>query len=182
MLRGLSGRVIEIGAGTGLSFQHYPATVTEVMAVEPEPYLRRIAETAALGAPVPTTVVAARAELLPYGEASFDAGVTALVLCSIADPAKALLELQRVIRPGGQLRFYEHIRSSDTGLARLQSAFDLIWPRVAGGCHASRRTDRAIADSGFELSDWRCFTFRRCLMAAPVSPHMIGTAVRPLAN
>ena len=110
LLDGVRGRVIEVGAGTGASFAHYPATVDEVVAVEPEPYLRARALEAAAAAPVGVTVVAATAEELPFADGSFDVGVASLVLCSVRDPGAALAELHRVLRGGGELRFYEHVR------------------------------------------------------------------------
>src|SRR4051794_7422805 len=101
LLDGLEGRVVEIGAGTGASFRHYPLGVSEVVAVEPEPYLHALATQAARGAAVPVRVVDATAEALPLDDGSCDAAVASLVLCSVADPAVALAELRRVLRPGG---------------------------------------------------------------------------------
>ncbi|MEA2467958.1 MAG: hypothetical protein QOJ57_2084, partial [Thermoleophilaceae bacterium] len=109
MLDGLAGRVIELGAGNGLNFAQYPESVTEVVAVEPEPYLRSRADEAAAAAAVPVTVVEGTADRLPAADASFDAAVASLVLCSVPDQARALAELRRVLRPGGELRFYEHV-------------------------------------------------------------------------
>ena len=112
--QGLSGRVIEVGAGNGLNFPHYPPEVTEVLAVEPEPYLRgEGARRRPRRRPVPVRVVDGLADSLPAEDASFDAGVASLVLCSVPDQAVALAELRRVIRPGGELRFYEHVRAQD---------------------------------------------------------------------
>ncbi len=99
MLHGLSGRVVEVGAGNGLNFGNYPGTVDEVVAVEPEAYLREQATRAAAGAPVPVRVVDGLAHRLPREEGSVDAGVASLVVCSVPDQAAALAELRRVIRP-----------------------------------------------------------------------------------
>src|SRR5260221_2683810 len=120
MLAGLSGRVIEVGAGNGLNFAHCPSAVTEVLAVEPEPHLRRLAAQAAARAPVPMRVLDGTADLLPVGQEEFDAGVCSGVLCTVPDQRRALKDLHQVIRPGGQLRFYEHVRSRDPRRARLQ--------------------------------------------------------------
>ena len=101
LFAGLAGRVVEVGAGNGLNFSHYPASVGEVVAVEPEPYLRAQAETRAAQVAVPVRVVDGAASHLPLADASVDAGVASLVLCSVAHQAGALAELHRVIRPGG---------------------------------------------------------------------------------
>jgi SAM-dependent methyltransferase len=178
MLAGLSGRVIEVGAGNGLNFAHYPPAVTQVLAVEPEPHLRRLAAQAAARAPVPVRVVDGTADLLPAGEAEFDAGVCSGVLCSVPDQGRALKELHRVIRPGGQLRFYEHVRSRDPRRARLQARIDRIWAALNGECHATRDTETAITAAGFRVQACRRFDFQPCLIAAPASPHILGRAIR----
>ncbi len=180
LLAGLCGRVVEVGAGTGLNFAHYPAGVTEVVAVEPERYLRAKAERAAGHAPVGVTVVDGLVDRLPVEDGSCDAGVASLVLCSVGDQAAALAELYRVIRPGGELRFYEHVRSDSAAFARYQRVVDVIWPRVAGGCHTHRSTLESIATAGFAIEGARHFTFRPSLATLPASPHIIGTARRPL--
>ena len=179
LLEGLSGRVVEVGAGTGANFRHYPSTVTEVLAVEPEAYLRARAAAAARAAPVPVTVVDATAGRLPFEAGSFDGGVASLVLCSVADQAVALGELFRVIRPGGELRFYEHVRSERPRLARFQQAADRVWPYLAGGCHTSRETSRAIEAAGFGIERQRAFDFKPCATSALVAPHILGAARRP---
>ena len=124
LLADLSGRVVELGAGSGVSFAHYPGTVTELVAVEPEEHLRAMAQEAAREAPVPVTVVEGVADALPLDDASMDAGVVTAVLCSVPDPAAALAELRRVIRPGGELRFFEHVAADTPRLARFQRVLD----------------------------------------------------------
>jgi ubiquinone/menaquinone biosynthesis C-methylase UbiE len=178
LLAGLSGRVLELGAGNGLNFRHYPESVTEVVAVEPEDYLRDRARQAADGVRVPVTVIDAVADRLPSPDESFDAAVASLVLCSVPDQASALSELRRVLRPGGELRFYEHVRPNNPRTAAIwQRADDWnIWPRLAGGCHAARDTEAAIRAAGFTLEQCRRFPFK----GGPVTaPHILGTARRP---
>jgi ubiquinone/menaquinone biosynthesis C-methylase UbiE len=179
LLAGASGRVIEIGAGTGLNFRHYPDTVAEVLAVEPEAYLRARAERAAQSAAVPVHVVAGTADALPVDAESFDVAVASLVLCSVSDQGSALAEIKRVLRPGGELRFYEHIRAHEPRLARIQRRADVVWPLTAGGCHTARATDEAIERAGFGIETKRFFIFRPTVVTWLVSPHIIGLARRP---
>lgn len=179
LLAGLAGRVIEIGAGNGLNFAHYPDSVTEVVAVEPEAYLRDKALEAATQADVPVTVVAGTAEQLPAETADFDAAVTSLVLCSVHDQGQALGEAHRVVRPGGELRYYEHVQADASALRRAQEVADrTIWPKVAGGCHAARDTRTAIVDAGFEIEEERRFAFKPCALAFLTAPHILGRARR----
>jgi SAM-dependent methyltransferase len=153
LLDGAAGRVVEIGAGNGMNFRHYPATVAEVTAVEPEPYLRGRATAAAASAPVPVAVVDATAAPLPFEDGAFDVAVACLVLCTVPDPASALAELRRVLKPGGELRFLEHVRAPGGRKARVQRLLDrsTVWPRIAGGCHCSRDTVGAIRAAGFAV-------------------------------
>ncbi len=179
MLAELNGRVIEIGAGTGLNFKQYPAAVAEVVAVEPEAYLRGQAERAAETAKVPVTVVAELADRLPFDDATFDAGVASLVLCSVPAQDAALAELYRVIRPGGELRFYEHVVADDPAFARFQRVIGYVWPFFAGGCHTDRDTGKAIVAAGFEIERIRRFAFRPSPLEYPVAPKILGRARRP---
>ena len=178
MLAGLSGRVIELGAGTGSNFACYPPTVREVVAVEPEPYLRAIARRAAARAPVPVDVRDAVAGALPLPDADCDAAVACLVLCSVPDPAAALAELRRVLRPGGELRFYEHVHAERQPLRAVLSCADAsrLWPRLAGGCHAARDTLRAIEAAGFSVGELRRFDFSPG-RPVPGIPHILGRAM-----
>jgi ubiquinone/menaquinone biosynthesis C-methylase UbiE len=179
LVAGLKGRVIEVGAGNGLNFTHYPSEVTSVLAVEPEPHLLRIARGNAGRAPVPIELAYGIAERLPADDAAFDAAVVSLVLCSVADQDAALSEIRRVVRPGGQLRFFEHVRADTPALERVQRALDaIIWPAVAGGCHASRDTIGAIEKAGFKLERVERFPFPETAVPFPTSPHVIGTAIR----
>jgi ubiquinone/menaquinone biosynthesis C-methylase UbiE len=176
LLAGLTGRVLEIGAGNGLNFPHYPATVTEVLAIEPEPYLRRQALAAARQAPVPIRVVAGTAEALPAPDASFDAVVASLVLCTVADPDQALAEVRRVLRPGGRLRFYEHVRASDPRLARWQDRLERPWGWLVGGCHPNRDTVAAITAAGLRVIQLDRFDLPAMPPLARL--HVLGVAER----
>ena len=177
LLAGLSGRVVEVGAGIGSNFAHYPEAVTEVVAVEPEPYLRAKAQHAATSAPVPVRVVDGLADELPLDAGSVDAGVASLVLCSVPDQSVALGELHRVIKPGGEMRFYEHVISNRESRRRFQRFMDkTIWPRMAGGCHMTRDTRGAIEQAGFIVQRSRRFPFPPGPMGLP---HILGSARRP---
>jgi ubiquinone/menaquinone biosynthesis C-methylase UbiE len=177
LLAGLSGRVIEIGAGSGSNFAHYPATVDEVVAVEPEPYLREQARQAAASAEVAIQVVDGIADRLPVEDGSFDAAVACLVLCSVPDQAGALAEIRRVLRPGGELRFYEHVLSKQPAVALSQRAVDrTFWPHAFGNCHTARDTPAAIAAAGFTVEQQRRTKVSAILI--PVAWHAIGRARR----
>jgi SAM-dependent methyltransferase len=180
LLEGLSGRAVELGAGAGANFAHYPAAVSEVVAVEPEPYLREQARAAAARAPVAVTVLDGVADALPLADGSCDAAVACLVLCSVPDQGRALAELRRVLRPGGELRFYEHVRAPDARRARVQRAVDRsFWPHAFGGCHTARDTVGAIERAGFELGDHRDLQLSSIPRFVPVSTHALGRARRP---
>jgi ubiquinone/menaquinone biosynthesis C-methylase UbiE len=178
ILAGLSGTVIEIGAGNGCAFALYPETVTQVLAIEPEDFLRNLALANAASARVPVTVRAGAAEQIPAEDASADAVVASLVLCSVPDPTIALAEIRRVLRPGGTLAFYEHVRSDNRLLAAAEDLLTPAWQRMAGGCHPNRDTLRAITAAGFTVQASRRFGFSPGPLAPPVA-HILGTATSP---
>ena len=180
LLEGLSGTVVEIGAGHGLNFALYPPEVTEVIAIEPEPTLRSQAETAADSAKVPIRVLAGVADALPLEDESADAAVASLVLCSVPDQHRALAEIRRVLRPDGELRFYEHVIPRCQPKRLLLQVLDRsgIWPAIAGVCHPARDTTEAIRQADFEIEEIERFGFA-AQRFEPLIPHILGTARRP---
>ncbi|MEU5979770.1 class I SAM-dependent methyltransferase [Streptomyces sp. NPDC047315] len=182
LLAGASGRVIEIGAGNGLNFPHYPSAVSEVVAIEPEGTLRTLARRAARRAEVPVDVVPGAAEALPVKSEAFDVAVVSLVLCSVRDLPRSLREILRVLRPGGELRFFEHVRAPTPGMARAQRALDrTVWPWLFGGCHTARDTLAAIEAAGFDLGVHRRLRVPERGLQVPSSPCVIGVARKPFA-
>ena len=178
MLDGLAGHILEIGAGNGMNFRHYPDQVTQVEAFEPDAYLRRFAVEAAEQAPVPIEVGDAPAEEVPLGDGSVDTAVASLVLCSVKDLDWAIAELHRVVKPGGELRFNEHVRSERRGRGALQRVADAtVWPHVSGGCHLGRETGRALEDGGFRIKRVERFGFRVGGLDPPKT-HLLGVAQR----
>ncbi|MFG2308078.1 class I SAM-dependent methyltransferase [Streptomyces sp. NPDC048566] len=181
LLAGLSGRVIEVGAGNGLNLACYPAAVSEVVAVEPEPLLRRLAMEAALRCAVPADVVPGVAEALPVKSEAFDAAVLSLVLCSVRDVPRALAEVRRVLRPGGTVRFFEHGSGGGAVMRSAQRALDrTVWPRLAGGCHLARDPVGALRGAGFELGPYRRLLMPETGPRMPTSYCVLGTAFRPI--
>jgi SAM-dependent methyltransferase len=180
LLAGLTGRVLELGAGNGLNFRHYPATVAGVVAVEPEAYLRERAASAARAAPVGVQVVGGVAGRIPAADGSFDAAVVSGVLCSVVDAPAALAELRRVLRPDGELRFYEHVRAPGRLRGRSQDLANLLWPRLMGGCHPNRDTRAAIERAGYQIVTCRSLIFPPTARFSPVGPRILGIA-RPRA-
>ena len=179
LLDGLTGRVVELGAGSGLNFAHYPANVTEVIAIEPEPTLRAAAERAAIAAPVAVTVGQGTAEELPLPDGDVDAAVASLVLCSVPDQARALAEVRRVMRPAGELRFYEHVIAERQPMRAILQLADhtRLWPALCGGCHPARDTAAAIEAAGFTIERCERFGFRASALE-PNVPHILGVARR----
>ncbi len=177
-LDGLSGRVLEVGAGVGTNFAFYPTTVAQVVAVEPEPRLREAARRAAASVSVPIEVVASTVEALDVGE-PFDAVVCSLVLCSVEQPEEVLRQLRSMLRPGGELRYFEHVASAGArgGLQRLVDA--TFWPRLFGNCHTHRDTEQMITVAGFQNQTSRRGHQFPAWAPVPVSEFALGRAHRP---
>lgn len=167
------GEVLEVGAGTGFNFEHYRAA-TRVVALEPEEPMRRRALRRAAKASVPIEVVPGDGENLSFPNGSFDTVIFALVLCTIPHPDRALAEGRRVLRPDGEIRFYEHVRSADPRTARRQDRIDKPWSVFNRGCHANRDTAATIERAGYTLKELDRFDLKQ----APkiVRPHILGSA------
>jgi ubiquinone/menaquinone biosynthesis C-methylase UbiE len=176
LLGGVSGRVIEIGGGTGANLPHYGRAVTELVITEPEEPMARRLEGKLSEFPLPARVVRAPAEELPLEDGSFDYAVSTLVLCTVSDPGRALSEIRRVLKPGGQLLFMEHVRSEDPKLARWQDRLQPLQYRIGHGCHCNRATLSSIGGSGFEVASLQHDTVKK---APPiVRPLIVGAAER----
>ncbi|MBV0917502.1 class I SAM-dependent methyltransferase [Mycobacteroides chelonae] len=179
-LRGLTGRVLEVGAGTGSNFSLYPNTVTSVTALEPESGLRPQAEDAAAAAAIPVTVTAGVFEdLTVTGEDRFDAVVCSLVLCSVGDPDRAAAQAFEVLKPGGEVRFFEHVAHGGA-LGVAQRVVDAtFWPRLFGNCHTHRDTLAALERAGFQIEERRDDWLKIFGIPMPSSSIVIGRAVKP---
>jgi SAM-dependent methyltransferase len=149
LLAGAEGRVVEIGAGNGLNFRHYPPGV-EVVATEPDPHMLKRARKTARRSPVKLSLQQAPADALPLPDASVDTVVSTLVLCTVPDQAAALAEAKRVLKPGGKLLFLEHVRSDDPKIAEMQDRREPMQMRLGAGCHPNRDTLAAIVAAGFQ--------------------------------
>jgi len=171
------GRVLELGAGTGLNLAHYPPGIEQLVLTEPEEPMLRLLRARAAGHRPPATVVAAPAERLPFADASVDTVVATLTLCTVDDLAAALREVRRVLVPGGRLLFLEHVRAGDARQARWQDRLHPLWKRIAHGCHCNRATLAAIEAAALDVQDVEHARMPR----APriVEPLVVGIAVKP---
>jgi SAM-dependent methyltransferase len=181
VLAGLRGQVLELGCGDGHGFELYRPGVERVLAVEPDPIAREVAAGRARDAAVPIEVVDGDATALPAEDATFDAAVLVWVLCSVPEPGATLRELRCVLRPGGELRFYEHVRSPRALFRALQRAADrLFWTRALGGCETTRDTAAGIAAAGFEIVTLERGFHSSSLLTITSAPYVLGTARSPL--
>jgi len=150
-LSSASGRTIDLGAGTGANLGLYPDSVTELVLAEPDPHMLRKLRPKAEEAGVKAEIVQAGAEDVPFEDSSFDTAVFTLVLCTVPDPAAALAEAARILKPGGRLLFVEHVRSEDSGLARWQDRLERPWHFFGDGCHCNRDTVATIEAAPFTV-------------------------------
>ncbi len=175
LLAQAQGRTIDVGAGTGANLGLYPEAVTELVLAEPDPHmLKQLRSKAEGGGP---QIVQAPAERLPFEDSSFDTAVFTLVLCTVPDPAAALDEVARILRPGGRMLFIEHVRAEDAGLARWQDRLERPWRFLGDGCHCNRDTVATIEASPLKLGQ---VEQDRLPKSPPiVRPLVQGTATRP---
>ena len=177
LLEGVSGRVLEVGGGTGANLPYYANAVEDLVITEPEEPMARRLERKLANSAVKATVVRAPAERLPFEDASFDVVVSTLVLCTVEDPAQALEEIRRVLRPGGKLLFLEHVRADEeSSFARWQDRLNGVQNRIGHGCHANRRTLENIRTAGFTIERIE----RDQLKKVPpiIRPLIVGSAQR----
>ncbi|BBY84607.1 class I SAM-dependent methyltransferase [Mycolicibacterium tokaiense] len=174
-LAGLSGRVLEVGAGTGTNFALYPPTVTEVVALEPEPRLAAVARTAAASVPVDVR----EQTIEEMGPETFDAVVCSLVLCSVDSPEDVLRQLFSQLRPGGELRYLEHVAVTGPRGALQRAADATVWPRILGNCHTHRDTELTIRATGFAVRNARREAMLPAWVPLPTSEVALGRACRP---
>lgn len=151
LLAEAGGRTIDVGAGTGANLGLFPPAVTELVLAEPDPHMAKRLRPKLAESGLSAELVEAPAERLPFEDSSFDTVVFALVLCTIPDPAAALAEAARLLRPGGRALFLEHVRSRDPKLARWQDRLEKPWRFVGDGCHCNRDTVATIEASPLTL-------------------------------
>jgi ubiquinone/menaquinone biosynthesis C-methylase UbiE len=169
------GRTLEIGSGTGLNLDHYPADLDELILAEPVGVMRNRLQARTRSSSRPVRVVDAGAEAIPLEDASLDTVVSTLVLCTVDEPALALAEIVRVLRPGGRLLFIEHVRADSPRLARWQDRLEMPWRHFAAGCRCNRDTTALIRESGLEV-ELRSATWRA--MPLLVRPLIVGAGYR----
>jgi ubiquinone/menaquinone biosynthesis C-methylase UbiE len=173
---GLEGRVVEIGFGSGLNLEHYPPTVDVVLAVEPAAVARRLAVRRIASSRVEVEHVGLDGQCIPLPDDSGDAALSTFTLCSIPDAHRALLELRRVIRPGGRFHFLEHGLAPDPGVVAWQRRLEPLQRRLADGCHLTRDIPAIVTDAGFVIER---VEQRYARGPRPWSWFTVGVAVNP---
>lgn len=174
LLAGARGRVLEIGAGTGLNVRHYPGQIDELVLAEPDPQMARGLRARVAGHPASPTVVAAPAEELPFDSGTFDTVISTMVLCTVPELPPALREIRRILRHDGQFLFMEHVRADDPRLARWQDRALRIWKPFALGCHCNRDTMTVLRESDWAIHSLQQFEWRG--MPFIVKPVIAGSA------
>lgn len=170
------GRTVELGSGTGLNLGHYPDGLDELILTEPEPAMRTRLARRLRRSRRRARVLDASAEQLPFADETVDTVVSTLVLCTVDDPDPVLQEIERVLRPRGQLLFLEHVRSESPRLANWQDRLAGPWRRFAEGCHCNRATLELIRAGGLELEDVQETSWRG--MPPIVRPLILGVATK----
>lgn len=178
LLAGLTGDVLEVGAGTGLNLPWYPPGLTRLVLSEPDRHMRRqLGEKERPANLASWELSDASLDDLPFPADAFDAVVGTLVLCSVPRPAQALAEIHRVLKPGGRFVFLEHVAAEDRpGRLRWQRRVEPLWKRLAGGCHLTRRTAETIVAAGFAIPDIKRESMRKAWPL--VRPTIRGVAVK----
>ena len=170
------GRTLEIGFGTGLNLPYYPEAVAELVALDSENMLRSRVERRIATCTIPVTQMQLDAQgRLPFDDQSFDSVVTTLTLCSIDNPAPALAEIRRVLKPDGRFVFWEHGRSDDPSVARRQDRYNPIQKIIGAGCNMNRRIDQLIREAGFEITKLDRFLL-------PQTPRVLAEMYRGVAG
>ena len=178
LLAGLQGSVLEIGAGTGANLAFYPAAVQRIVLCEPDPGMRGALTARAGALQRAVEIRPITAETLDFPDASFDHAVSTLVCCSVGDPARALAQIRRVLKPGGSLVFLEHVAAwDDPGRRRWQDRLNPLWRRLASNCHLNRETEQAIRAAGFAMERIQRESMRKIIPL--VRPSIRGVARKP---
>ncbi len=182
LLNELDGDVLEVGAGTGFNMPFYPDTIQRVVVTEPDPHMRNKLRRVLDPIHWPRfEVVAASLDGLPMPDASFDAVISTLVLCSVNDLHEALAEIRRVLKPGGRFVFLEHVAAEDgSRLHTWQRRIESAWKHVSGNCHLTRHTEEAIAETGFAIERIEREPIREAMPLA--RPSIRGVARKPLSE
>lgn len=178
LARNLDGTVLDLGVGTGAMFPYFDAVICDedrlqLHGIEPDPYMKRRADERARKIGIPLDIRRERAESLPYDDETFDVIIASLVFCSIPERERALSEIHRTLKPGGEFRFLEHVRS-DGRLGRFQDAIAPLWKRIDAGCRLNRRTGTLFEGSPLEVREIETLD----IGTIPVKRLIRGTAVR----
>jgi len=182
VVAGLRGSIVEIGFGSGLNVPLYPAEISTVYAVDPSSIGRKLGAKRVKASSIPVEYVGLDGQELPLGDESVDGALSTFTLCTIPDVGRALGELYRVLRPGGQVHFLEHGLAPDPVIADRQRRFNRFQGRIAGGCNLNRPIDRLIGDAGFEISALKSDWLRGPKALKPWNYLYTGVAIKPISS